>query len=290
MILQSLIIFIFGTIIGSFLNVVILRLGTGVSILGFSSPAKGRVREGSFCMSCTNQLSWYELIPILSFFIQRGHCRSCNSRISWQYPIVEILTGTVFLLIFNFQFSIFNGLSYYLLLTTIYYFIIFSLLIIISVYDFRHKIIPNKIVYLFIFLSLFSFIFRTNSLDIRDYSLLINNITSGLMIATPFALLWLISKGKLMGLGDAKLALGIGLLLGLSQGVAAILLAFWIGAIFGIILIVLSRLLSSSRMRGSSSRLSASSEIPFGPFLCLATFIVFIFQIDLWTIAGWLVF
>ena len=254
-------IFIFGAIIGSFLNVVILRYNTGLSIMSKGSPR-------SHCFSCHKVLKWYELIPILSFFIQRGHCRTCYSRISWQYPIVEILTGLVFLLI-------------YLLLSTnylliLYYWFIFSLLIVISVYDIRHKIIPNKIVWLFVFLSLFSFIFRAHLLGIRDYSLLINNIFAGLGLALPFALLWLLSKGKLMGLGDAKLALGIGFLLGLSSGITALLFSFWIGAIFGIILLVPWRSFTGLAIKKAGLK----TEIPFGPFLILATFIVFILNLD----------
>ena len=91
-------IFVFGTIIGSFLNVVILRYGTGKSF------AKG----SSQCFSCGKKLSWYELVPILSFLFQKGKCKGCGSKISWQYPLIETITGVLFLLIFNLQFSIFN--------------------------------------------------------------------------------------------------------------------------------------------------------------------------------------
>src|SRR3989338_4512275 len=83
-------IFILGLIIGSFLNVVILRCGTGKSIL------KGSSR----CPNCEKKLSWRELIPVLSFIIQKGRCRTCQSKISWQYPIVELLTGIIFALVF----------------------------------------------------------------------------------------------------------------------------------------------------------------------------------------------
>ena len=95
-------IFILGLIIGSFLNVVIMRLNTGESM----------IKDGSRCFSCGKNLKWYELVPVFSFIAQRGRCRECGSRISWQYPIVELITGVVFTLtalkIFNFQFSIFK--------------------------------------------------------------------------------------------------------------------------------------------------------------------------------------
>ena len=132
------IIFIFGTIIGSFLNAVILRMNTGESIV------KGRSR----CFSCGKKLSWQELIPVFNFIAQRGKCRGCGSKISIQYPVVEFITGIIFLLTFL---KLQN--TDYLILTTGYHFIIFSLLIVISVYDFRHQIIPNKLVYLFNFLA-----------------------------------------------------------------------------------------------------------------------------------------
>ena len=279
MILIPISVFIFGAIIGSFLNVVILRLGTGVGINGYS-----------FCFSCRKELKWYELIPILSFFLQRGRCRKCYSKISWQYPIVEMLTGLVFLLIFNFSAIGGPALGWQFIINIAYYWLIFSILIVIAVYDFRHKIIPDKLVWLFVLLSLFSFLFRVNSLDIRAYLLLLDNILAGIALSLPLALIWLLSKGRLMGLGDAKLALGIGFLLGLSKGIVAFVLSFWIGAIFGIILIILSRLFRATffrnfRRKGVYLRgyphLSASSEIPFGPFLILSTFLVFLFDLDL---------
>src|SRR6185369_2783346 len=81
--------FIFGTIVGSFLNVLALRFNTGMGIRGRSK-----------CMSCSKTLTWVELIPIVSFALQRGACRSCRTKISWQYPLVEFLAGALFVLIF----------------------------------------------------------------------------------------------------------------------------------------------------------------------------------------------
>jgi leader peptidase (prepilin peptidase)/N-methyltransferase len=171
---------------------------------------------------------------------------------------------------------------------------------VISVYDIRHKIIPNKLVWIFIILSLISgFLVNCQLLNVNcfigNWKLEIGNlgshILSGVVLSLPLALIWLLSKGKLMGLGDAKLALGIGFLLGLSQGVAALVLSFWIGAIFGIILIIFSRFIRAAPVRSlwrrraylrSYPRFSASmkSEIPFGPFLIISTFIIFLFDLD----------
>ncbi|MFH1461148.1 MAG: prepilin peptidase, partial [Patescibacteria group bacterium] len=132
-------IFIFGLMIGSFLNVAICRLETKEKIL----------ISRSHCPRCGTILKWFELIPILSFLIQKGRCRYCGKRISFQYPMVEIFTGLLFFLIFNFQFSIFNKFSIFNFQTLelFYYFIIVSFLIVIFVYDLKHYLIPDKIVF-----------------------------------------------------------------------------------------------------------------------------------------------
>ncbi|MBI4692290.1 MAG: prepilin peptidase [Candidatus Terrybacteria bacterium] len=252
--MDKIFIFIFGTIIGSFLNTVIFRYHTGESI----------IKTGSRCFSCGKKLKWYELIPIASFAIQRGRCRSCGSKISWQYPIVEIITGLLFLLIFNFQFSIFNKITDYWLLITGYYWLIFSLLIIIAVYDFRHQIIPNKIVYLFDILVLLN-LFRISDFGFR-ISGIGKDFLAGIIFFAFFASLWLVSRGTWMGLGDAKLALGIGWFLGFYKGILALLVSFWLGAIVGIFLLLFLR-----------NRYTIKSRIAFGPFLILGAFVSFFF-------------
>jgi len=244
-------VFIFGIIFGSFLNVVIYRLNTGMSI----------VHGRSICFSCGKKLSWYELIPIVSFIIQHGKCRDCKSKISWQYPLMEITTGLSFLLVFikfNFQ------------LLTLYFLLIISILIIIAVYDIRHKIIPNSFVYSFILLSALSFTW-TSDVQVWD-------VLAGPILFLPFAALWFFSRGTWMGFGDAKLAWGIGWFLGLYGGISAIILAFWIGAIWGIILIALGKI---NRLFLATKTITMKSEIPFGPFLVLGTLLVLFFNIDI---------
>ena len=117
---------LFGLIIGSFLNVIILRLHTGQSSSG---------RSG--CMSCGAQLSWTELVPVFSFFALRGRCKTCGSSISHQYWIVEVLTAVLFALIASQNFG---------LLISAFYVVVASLLVVIGAYDLRHTIIPNKLV------------------------------------------------------------------------------------------------------------------------------------------------
>ncbi len=251
-------VFIFGSIIGSFLNVVINRHNTGISLGGRSS-----------CFSCGGGLAWYQLIPILSFIIQNGKCGMCKSKISLQYPIVEFLTGVLFLAIV-YRMPVIN---YSDVLNTVYFWTMSSLLVIIVVYDFKHKIIPNSFVYSFIILSFLS-LFGIFVLDFNFPSYW--ELFSGIILAFPFAFLWLISRGTWMGLGDAKLTLGIGWMLGLYYGSSAVMIAFWIGAIVGVILIIIGRM----GLFLGSKKLTMKSEIPFGPFLILGLFIVLLFNID----------
>jgi leader peptidase (prepilin peptidase)/N-methyltransferase len=256
-------IFLLGTIIGSFLNVVIFRFNTGRKV------SKGR----SICMNCNRNLRWYELIPILSFLIQSGQCRRCASKISHQYPIVEFITGIVFLLV-SFKFLPILYVSYgaYLLLTSLFVFL-FSLLIVISVYDLHHKIIPDKLVYLFIVVSFFSLFinpsFGTRLFILPNYSALI----AGPLFAIPFVSLWFFSKGRLMGLGDGKLILGIGWMLGLLQGIFAIILSFWIGTAVSVFLMVLYK-----------NKINMKTEIPFAPFLIISTLVTFIFNLNIFSL------
>ena len=264
-IILSLIIFIFGISVGSFLNCVIYRLEIKQSFL------KGR----SFCPKCYHILRWYDLIPILSFIFLKGKCRYCGERISLQYPLVEISTGLIFLQIFNFQFPIFNEFSisnFQNFGRLIYLWLISSLLIIIFVYDLKHYIIPDKIIYPAIGIT---FVFRI--LDFGHWDLLrIWDLGSGILrsLQTPlitgvsagafFFLLWLVSGGKWMGLGDAKLAFFMGLSLGFPNILVGIFSAFFLGAIIGLALIAFGKK-------------SLKSKIPFGPFLVTGTFIALFF-------------
>jgi len=245
--IDLIIIFIFGTIIGSFLNVFVLRYNTGMSFV------TGRSR----CFSCSKDLNWYELIPLLSFLMLRGKCLNCKSKISYQYPIVEGLTGIIF-----------AGLLLILGLTPILalYLVIASLLIAMAVYDFKHKIIPDGMVYTFIILS-FVVLCLTHPLT-ELFGLPISmDLLAGPILFAFFAFFWLVSGGKWMGFGDAKLALGVGFLLGFSGGVFAIMLAFWIGAIFSLFIMFFQKI------KISNLKLSLKSEIPFAPFIILGLFI-----------------
>lgn len=227
------IIFIFGLIVGSFLNCVIYRLEIGKSFL------KGH----SFCPYCKHELAWYDLIPVFSFLILKGKCRYCKKPISIQYPLVELTTALLFVLIFNPQ-NLLN--TSYLLLTT-------SFLIIIFVYDLKHYIIPDKVIFPAIVLTLIYNLLDTNYL-------LLNTGLSAVGASAFFLSIYLISKGKWMGFGDVKLSFLMGLHLGFPNILVALFLAFFTGAIIGLILI-------------AQNKKTLKSMVPFGPFLVFGTFL-----------------
>lgn len=258
--------FILGTIIGSFLNVLVLRYNTGVSI------ARGR----SFCFSCGKKLGPLELIPVLSFIIQGGKCTGCQSKISWQYPVVETLTGILFVGVMMKYAGLF-GLMFnlwYVILTLV----VMAVLVSITVYDFKHKIIPDGLVVTFGILALLKigmdfFLTEGTPADIKTH--LIWFLVGGPALALPLFLIWLFSKGRWMGLGDPKLVLCIGWFLGPILGLSAVILAFWSGAAYGLILMALSK------FSWHGLKIDGKTEVPFAPFLILGFLLVLFFNIDI---------
>jgi len=236
--------FILGTVVGSFLNVVGLRWG------------KRGVGGRSACPSCSKPLSWFELVPILSFLFQGGRCRKCKHKISWQYPLIELWTGLIFV-------------------TVSYIFIpVFCIYVVILIYDLHHKIIPDPLVYLAIMLSVVSRWWLVGSL--LDW-------LAGPILFVFFALIWLLSQGRAMGFGDAKLGLSVGLLLGAAQGFSAIVLAFWIGALGALILMFVSKLGLSAPADfiKSAKGLTMKSEVPFAPAIILGAWISVVFHLNI---------
>lgn len=220
----SILVFLLGLAVGSFSNCLIYRLEKNKSFL------QGR----SFCPLCHHKLSWPDLIPVFSFLFLKGKCRYCHKNIPWQYPLVEMFTALIFLLIFNFQLPIF-------------YFIIAPFFIVIFVYDLKHYLIPDKIIYPAIIIA-------------AVFNFQVINLLSALVAAAFFSAIVLLSRGRWMGIGDIKLGFLMGLLLGFPNILVSLFLAFTIGATIGIGLIIFGKK-------------TLKSEVPFGPFLVGGTFI-----------------
>lgn len=253
----TIVFFLLGLIIGSFLNVVICRYNTARSFGG-----------RSMCLSCSEEIDWHDLVPLFSFLVLRGRCRSCQSKISWQYPLVEFITGIIFALLFwKFEYLFWSG-AWLFALHLAFYAAAFSLALVIAVYDLKHKIIPDVVVFVFgalAFLGLFLFqagFFLPHWPSLWDMSV-------GIFAALPFAALWFLSRGTWMGLGDAKLMLGLGWLLGAQNTVFALFIAFGLGFLVGVAMLIVSK------------KYHLRSEIPFAPFLVLGAFLAFIFEHEL---------
>ncbi len=270
--------FFFGAIMGSFLNVVSVDMEQNV-FSGSKLNWKKIFNKRSSCPNCQYQLKPHNLIPLISFLVQKFKCESCGIKISWRYFWVEFFTGVLFLSIFHKLLSIYELANLNLLLNLVYVYILFALLVVIFLFDLKHKIIPNLAVYPFILLSfLYGFInFETLSLQIPN----LFYFFSGILLALPFYLLWLVSSGKWIGLADSKLALGMGWFLVAQAGIfssaaSAVTLSFWIGAAVGIILIQLTKL-QKNGLIFKDKNFTIKSEIPFGPFLIIGLWMVFYF-------------
>lgn len=260
--LLAVFVFTFGLLIGSFLNVVIFRYDTRKGLYG-----------RSHCLLCGTTLSALELVPLFSFLFLRGRCRECKNRISLQYPAVEFLSGLIFLLIF---------LNQTPPLESSVMLVAFLILLCISAYDIRHKIIPNGFVYSLIGLS-----FAALFIDLTNISLRIPSFfdaMSGPVVAFPLWFLWMISKGKWIGYGDAKLALGIGWLFGMSSGLTVLVFSFWIGAFVSLLLIGFERLFLRLKLNLKMKHLTIKTEIPFAPFLAAGAILVYFCGINLMTL------
>ena len=261
-------VFIFGLCIGSFLNCVIYRLEQKKSL-------KGR----SFCPHCKHKLLWKDLFPVFSFLFLKGKCRYCHKKISIQYPLVELATGLIFIIIFNLKFEILNQFEIFKFLNLAFLFYIAGSLIVIFVYDLKQYIIPDKVLFpaiiitfIFRILEFWNLgLFRNFKLEIGNSATILNFLLAALIASGFFFIIWLISGGRWMGFGDVKLAILMGFLLGMPNVLAALFLAFLFGAIIGIILMVFKKK-------------SLKSEIPFGPFLIAGTFAAIIYgnQIIQW--------
>lgn len=233
-------IFLFGLVIGSFLNVVIFRLETEESI---AVPR-------SHCMDCRHSLFWYDLIPVMSFLALWGKCRYCKKPISRQYPLIELATAILFVLTARFfDIGILGYRDIGNLLTAFYYLFVICALIIIFVYDFKHYIIPDEVVFLLIIAAIaYNLISQYPNILASQY------LISAFLASGFFLLLVVLSGGKGMGMGDVKFAFALGLILGWPLIAFALFVSFVLGSIIGLMLVIFKKK-------------NFKSEIPFGPFL-----------------------
>ena len=202
------VVFLYGIVIGSFLNVCILRVPLKESI----------AKKRSHCMTCGYQLAWYDLIPLFSYIFLGGKCRKCKSHISLQYPLVEGLNGVLYVLIF-----LVNGWS----IDSVIYCLLTSALIVLSVIDFRTYEIPIGINLFILALGLVHLVFHLG--DWVEYGI-------GLLAVSTFLwILYQVSHGAAIGGGDVKLMGAAGLLLGWKLSIIAFLLGCILGSVIHII-------------------------------------------------------
>ena len=237
-----------GSIFGSFLNAVSFRFNTGRGVGGRSR-----------CMSCGHTLHAHDLIPLLSYAFLRGRCRYCSTRVSLQYPLVEAVAALL-------------SLGVYLLYPTplayTFWLVTWLTILFIVVYDIRHTVIPWVCSGTLAFLALVYLLMWS---QLGMWALL-----AGPLAALPLFLLSLISRGQWMGWADSAFELSLGWFLGLSAGFTALMLAFWSGAIVGVVLMLSSRMPWRRETRG----FTMMSEIPFAPFLALGAAVAFFFHVD----------
>lgn len=238
---------LFGAVIGSFLNVVILRL---------PEESQSIIFPASHCPHCKSSLSWYENIPILSYLALRGKCRYCKVKISFQYPLVELFTALLFAAVIH---------SFGLTLTALGYLIFCCSLITIIWIDIYHQIIPDCISLPGIILGfLFSFV---NS-SVHWQESLIGLLLGGGILYAVALFYYLVRKQEGMGGGDIKLLAMLGAFLGWKSIPFIIFSSSLAGSLFGIILLI-------------KNRTGGSTRFPFGPFLAVSGLVFLLFKKDI---------
>ena len=252
--LNSFLIFLLGVCLGSFANVCIYRLPKDKQIIS------GR----SLCPKCKKKINWYDNLPLISFIILNRRCRNCKKTISSRYFIVELITGITFFIIY---------LNFDNLYTIIFLSILALILIMIFFIDLENFIIPDSLNFVIMGLAIIKNFFPNfNTSLVHDINQsLIGGIIGYLTIWLIIFLYKAIKKIDGMGLGDAKLMAGIGLLFGWQS----IPLVLFISSILGLVFVIPSLINKQKNMR---------SEIPFGPFIIISALIYFVIGDFLYTL------
>ena len=246
-----------GACVASFLNVVIWRVPRGESIV---SPP-------SHCPKCNAAIKWYQNIPILSWLALRGKCANCKEPISPRYILTETLGGVLFFVTFAmFRGTSSNPMEWVALLVTWTW---ISLMIVGSMIDFDHKLLPDFVTVggmilglsFHMYVSVYLFLTSSHFMSILDYSI----VRSVIGLAFGFGLLWLIRwlgskafKREAMGLGDVFLMGAVGALFGPVAVLVTLILSSVFGSIVGLLMVALSK-----------TKFGKFVEIPYGPYICL---------------------
>ncbi len=228
--------FVFGLVIGSFLNVCIIRIPKHENI----------TTTRSHCMNCGNVIGWYDLVPVISFLLLRGKCRNCGAKLSVQYPIIELLNGFVYVLIFAL-----NGLN----IKSALIMALTSALIVIAVIDWRTYEIPFGLNVFIAVLGIAEVVIKFTS---GDFTGVWDNLIGLISVSGFLYILYLVTKGRGIGGGDIKLMAASGLFLGWKNCI----LAFVIGCILGSVIHLI-------RMNISKQ----DHVLAFGPYLSVGIFI-----------------
>jgi len=278
--------FMLGAILGSFLNVV--AVDSMKVYMAHNLDEKSEVAfiykklvskkfwkhvftHRSSCDTCAAVLTPKELVPVVSYLWQKGTCNSCKTSFSPQHLYVEIISGVVFMAVFLRVFASYELLNAAFVGEVFYMFVFFSLAIILLLFDYEHMIVPNVVVYPMVLLALGSHVLGFQS--VPQISVL-ESMIAAVVLALPLFILWAVSKGTWMGMADSKIALAMGALLGLTLGLSAWMLSFWVGAAIGVALIAIS-----SRFKKTDSAqpgATMKTAIPFGPFMVLAMWFIYI--------------
>lgn len=241
MIITIIFIFVLGLFIGSFLNVLIDR----------GARNEDFIRGRSYCESCHHPLIWNDLFPLYSFISLRGKCRYCGTKIPFWLPIVELVTGSLFVAVVFLLPSLSIG-------EIIFCWLIVSVLIVIFFTDAKYQLVYQPVVLIgLLFTLLYRLIYQ------GGWAALVSPLLTALSAGLFFYLLYLLTKKKGLGLGDVQIAILVGLLLGFPAGPIALYLAFLLGAIVGILLII-------------AGRVRLKTAIAFGPFLIASTLTVWL--------------
>lgn len=253
-------VFTLGAIIGSFLNVFIYRFHTGKSLGG-----------SSHCLSCAKHLRWYELFPLFSYVALRGRCLGCKSFVPKRYFVVEFLTAAMFVV----ALYIATSLEMFIWLTGM-----FIVLILITVYDYYHFIIPDELtVALTVLMTLWlGWQYWLGVETLYSLAVLGGAAVCG---AGFFYFLWFVSRGQWLGFGDVKLAIPLGLWVGAASVFSFIVLSFWVGAVASLLILGYQKYRRGQRrLHLSAETLTMKSAVPFAPFMIAGATLVYVTQFD----------